>query len=141
MKKKLKLLISWQILINFWLFLLSVRTSTFDWFFGSYFAKKAYNRIIGTSQVHPYSKSFFTIHNTTLYHRLRTRMKSCARGKHKFFFWFLLRDRLNTRNLLRRKKMCLDDNSCVLCSTHNEEDIMQILKKRRYHASPFLLNF
>jgi hypothetical protein len=28
-------------------------------------------------------------------------------GKHKFFFWLLLKDRLSTRNLLRRKNMHL----------------------------------
>jgi len=42
-------------------------------------------------------------------------------GKHKFFFWLLLRDRLNTRNLLRRKNMHLDDYNCVLCNTDHEE--------------------
>jgi hypothetical protein len=29
--------------------------------------------------------------------------KSCVMGKHYFFFWLLLRDRLNTRELLKRK--------------------------------------
>jgi hypothetical protein len=29
--------------------------------------------------------------------------KSCVKGKHKFFFWLLLMDRLNTRELLKRK--------------------------------------
>uniref|UniRef100_A0A0A8ZD98 Reverse transcriptase zinc-binding domain-containing protein n=1 Tax=Arundo donax TaxID=35708 RepID=A0A0A8ZD98_ARUDO len=33
--------------------------------------------------------------------------KSCAQGKHKFFFWLLLKDRLNTRNLLKRKNRVL----------------------------------
>jgi hypothetical protein len=44
-------------------------------------------------------------------------------GKHKFkiFFWLLLRDRLNSRNLLRRKNMELEDYSCVLCNTGHEE--------------------
>jgi hypothetical protein len=42
-------------------------------------------------------------------------------GKHKFFFWLLLRDRLSTRNLLRRKNMHLDDYGCLLCSTGCEE--------------------
>ena len=35
-------------------------------------------------------------------------------GKHKFFFWLLLRDQLNTRNILRRKNTDLDDYNCVL---------------------------
>jgi hypothetical protein len=34
-------------------------------------------------------------------------------GKHKFFFWLLLRDRLNTKNLLRRKTNILEDYNCV----------------------------
>lgn len=42
-------------------------------------------------------------------------------GKHKIFFWLLLRDRLNTRNLLRRKNKILEDYSCVLCTTNCEE--------------------
>lgn len=37
-------------------------------------------------------------------------------GKHKFFFWLLLEDRLNTRNLLRRKNKYMDDQTCVLCN-------------------------
>jgi hypothetical protein len=40
---------------------------------------------------------------------------SLARSS-KFFFWLLLRDRLNTRNLLRRKRRAPDDFSCVLLS-------------------------
>jgi hypothetical protein len=41
-------------------------------------------------------------------------------GKDKFFFWLLLRDRLN-RNILRRKNMELEDYSCVLCNSGQEE--------------------
>ena len=47
--------------------------------------------------------------------------KSSNPRKHKFFFYFLLRDRLNTTNLLRRKHMHLDDYSYVLCNTGCEE--------------------
>jgi hypothetical protein len=42
---------------------------------------------------------------------------SCNFGKHKFFFWLLLRDQLTTRNLLRRKNRVLDQYSCVLCNS------------------------
>jgi len=49
-------------------------------------------------------------------------MWSCGNlGKHKFFFWLLLMDRLNTRNILRRKNRQLDDYNCVLCNTNSEE--------------------
>ena len=47
--------------------------------------------------------------------------KSGNLGKHKFFAWLLLKDRLNTRNLLRRKNMHLDDYTCVLCINGSEE--------------------
>jgi hypothetical protein len=42
-------------------------------------------------------------------------------GKRKFFFWLLLRDRLSTRNILKRKKMHLDDYNCALCTSNCEE--------------------
>ena len=42
-------------------------------------------------------------------------------GKHKFFFWLLIRDRLNTRNLLRWKNRELEDYNCVLCNEGHEE--------------------
>jgi hypothetical protein len=47
-------------------------------------------------------------------------------GKHKFFFWLLLRDRLSTRNLLRRKNMHLDGYRCVLCSTGSKETSLHL---------------
>jgi hypothetical protein len=47
-------------------------------------------------------------------------------NKHKFFGWLLLWDRLNTRNLLRRKKMILDNYSCVLCSQNTEETLYHL---------------
>jgi hypothetical protein len=52
--------------------------------------------------------------------------KSCAREKHKFFFWLLLSDRLNTRELLKRKNMDLQDYTCVLCSTNSEESLLYL---------------
>jgi hypothetical protein len=42
-------------------------------------------------------------------------------GEAQFFFWLLLRDRLNTRELLKRKNMELDDYNCVLCRQGIEE--------------------
>ena len=41
--------------------------------------------------------------------------------KHKVFFWFLLKDRLSTRDLLRPKGMELQSNECVLCTQHIDE--------------------
>lgn len=42
------------------------------------------------------------------------------------FFWLMLRDRLNTRAMLRRKNMRLDSYDCVLCVEHVEENIMHL---------------
>ena len=48
---------------------------------------------------------------------------SCVAGKHKFFFWLFLKDRLNTRNILRKKNRILDDYNCVLCQQGLEETL------------------
>ena len=47
--------------------------------------------------------------------------KTRCQHKHIVFFWLLLRDRLSTRSLLRRKGMDLPSYDCVLCSHHLEE--------------------
>lgn len=47
--------------------------------------------------------------------------KSCCWGRQKFTFWLLLKDKLNTRNILRRKGRILDDYSCPLCASQTEE--------------------
>lgn len=49
--------------------------------------------------------------------------KSACQWKHKVFFWLLLKDRLSTRNLLKRRNMALDDYNCVLCSSLVEEGL------------------
>lgn len=47
--------------------------------------------------------------------------KSFSQPKHKVFFWLLLKDRLSTRNILKRKNMHLDDFNCELCNMRVEE--------------------
>src|SRR3954470_9174420 len=44
--------------------------------------------------------------------------KSSCTNKWKVFAWLLLSDRLNTRNMLRRRGMTLQDNNygCLLCA-------------------------
>jgi hypothetical protein len=42
-------------------------------------------------------------------------------GKHKFFMWLLIKDRLSTRSILKRKNMFLTDYTCVLCQQGLEE--------------------
>jgi hypothetical protein len=46
-------------------------------------------------------------------------------GKYKFFFWLPLKDRLNARDLLKRKNMELPD-TCVLCNDNKEEDLLHL---------------
>jgi hypothetical protein len=46
---------------------------------------------------------------------------SSCQLKHKVFFCLLLKNRLNTRNLLRRKNMALDSFDCELCLLFKEE--------------------
>lgn len=76
-----------------------------------YSSKKTYKKLQGTSAASPLFLWLW---------------KSCNLGKHKFFFWLLLRDRLNTRNLLRRKNMFLEDYSCVLCNNRHEETLFHL---------------
>lgn len=52
--------------------------------------------------------------------------KSCCKSRKKFFFWLVLRDRINTRNLLRRKNIHLDDYNCVWCDRGCEEALMHL---------------
>jgi len=47
--------------------------------------------------------------------------KSYCQPKHKVFCWLLLKDRLSTRNILRRKQMILETYSCAICLTGQEE--------------------
>jgi hypothetical protein len=47
--------------------------------------------------------------------------KSSCQNKHKIFFWFLLKDRLGTRDLLKRRNMELEDYTCVLCDRQADE--------------------
>ena len=49
--------------------------------------------------------------------------KTACQHKHKVFFWLLLKDRLSTRDLLRRKGMELQSNECVLCTQHIDETL------------------
>lgn len=81
-------------------------TWSYSWGSCKFSSKKAYKIIIGHTQASPLFNWLWASSNL---------------GKHKFFFWLLLRDRLNTRNLLRRKNMELEDYNCVLCNTDCEE--------------------
>lgn len=79
---------------------------TFTWSSRCYNSRKIYTQLLGTVE----ASALFT-----------WLQSSSNLGKHKLFFWLLLRDRLNTSNLLRRKNKELDDYSCVLCNSGLEE--------------------
>ena len=49
--------------------------------------------------------------------------KCSYQPKHKVFFWLLLNDRLNTRNLLRTKTFPLQSYNCVTSSCQAEETL------------------
>lgn len=63
-------------------------------------SSQAYKTLIGHSQIHDVYQWLW---------------KCLCQPKHKVFFWLLIKDKLSTRNILRRKNMYLDSYSCVLC--------------------------
>jgi hypothetical protein len=52
-------------------------------------------------------------------------VKKCQ-PKHKFFFWLLLQNRLNTRGMLKRRKMELDSYTCENCILQKEETLYHL---------------
>jgi hypothetical protein len=72
----------------------------------SFKVSKAYQHIVGTRDVCSLFKWLW---------------KSCCQHKHKVFFWLILRDRLNTRELLQRKNFFLPDYSCAVCERSSIE--------------------
>jgi hypothetical protein len=73
---------------------------------------KAYMHLKGHRTIHPGFKWIW---------------KSSCQNKHKVFAWLILKDRLSTRELLRRKHMDLPDYNCVLCHQTIEESIFHLL--------------
>jgi hypothetical protein len=58
--------------------------------------------------------------------------KSKCTPKMKFFCWLLISDRLNTRNMLRRRNICLNTGySCMLCHNPPEETVEHLI----FHCS------
>jgi hypothetical protein len=53
-------------------------------------------------------------------------MENILPGKTQFF-WLVLKDKLSTRNMIRRRGMHLDDYQCVLCQLSTEETVMHLL--------------
>jgi hypothetical protein len=71
-------------------------------------SSRAYRIIVGQSQHHP---------------SIRWIWDCFCQPKHRVFFWLLLKDRLSTRNILRRKNMFLQTYTCVLCAHNIEETV------------------
>jgi hypothetical protein len=52
--------------------------------------------------------------------------KPACQVKHKFFFWMVLLDRLNRRNLLARKNFNLPSYSCATLQCSQEETLIHL---------------
>jgi len=74
----------------------------------------AYKKLIGHQQIHPAYKWLW---------------KSFCQPKQKVFCWLLFKDRLSTRNLLRRKHMQLESYECEVCSLRVEETVEHLFWK------------
>lgn len=84
---------------------------TYTWPSPSYSSMKMYNCLIGHNNNHFIFKILWKASNLL---------------RHKIFFWLLLYDRVNTRNLLRRKSMFLESYDCVLCNDKAEETSLHL---------------
>ena len=47
--------------------------------------------------------------------------------RYKIFFWMLIHDRVNTRNLLNRKSFHIPSYNCVLCALDTEETSQHLI--------------
>jgi hypothetical protein len=72
-----------------------------------------------------YTLNFKLIETPT---RFRWIWKTKVTKKLKIFIWLFFRDRLNSRNLLRRKKYKIEEDNynCVLCDLNNEESMYHL---------------
>lgn len=89
---------------------------SYVWGSSTFSSNKAYKFLIGHRQIHPVYRWLW---------------KLACQNKRKIFFWLILKDRLSTRALLRRRNMQLPDYSCVLCHHNVEEDLAHLL----FHCS------
>lgn len=82
------------------------------WNTGKFSVPKAYKHLKG---------------HRTIHHSYNWIWKCSCQYKHKVFAWLILKDRISTRELLRRKNMELQDYNCVLCSLSTEESLFHLL--------------
>lgn len=83
----------------------------YSWGSAFYIPTKAYKQLIGTRQIHPSYNWLW---------------KSSVQKKHKVFFCLLLKGRLSTRNILRRKNRVPPSYDCVLCQQQLEETLQHL---------------
>jgi hypothetical protein len=73
--------------------------------------KKTYKHLMGQTQVHQI---------------FRLLWKNKSQPKHKVFFWLWLKNRLNTRNMLRRKNMAFESYTCENYIWQKEETLYHL---------------
>ena len=94
-------------------------TWTYIWGSSIFTSSKAYLHLTGTRNVHLAYKWLW---------------KSYCQPRRNFFFWLLLKDRVSTRALLRRKNIELECYSCVHCLLDTDETLLHLF----FHC-PFAL--
>lgn len=89
-------------------------TNVWSYIWGSqaFLVKNAYLKLIGSNVTSPYFKWMW---------------KSYCKSWLKFFFRLMLRDRINTRTLLRKKNRYLDSYDCALCNAVVQENRLHLL--------------
>jgi hypothetical protein len=77
--------------------------------------------------------------HTPIHYSYRWLWRSSCQNKRKFFFWLLLKDRLNTRTILRRRNVFLENYSCAFCTLNVEEDLLHLFFHCPFAASCWFL--
>ena len=74
-----------------------------------YTSRRFYSHVFSTMEAHPIFKAIW---------------KSRCTPRVKFFAWLVLVDRLNTKSMLQRRHLNIqDDNICVMCNRGEDETI------------------
>jgi hypothetical protein len=81
------------------------------WGSDKFSSQKAYRFFMGQTQIHPIYRLLW---------------KSKCQPKHRVFYWLWLKNRLNTRDMLRRRNMELDSYSCENCLWQREETLYHL---------------
>ena len=78
-----------------------------------YTSRRFYSHVFSTMEAHPIFKAIW---------------KSRCTPRVKFFAWLVLVDRLNTKSMLQRRHLNIqDDNICVMCNRGEEETIDHLI--------------